>query len=120
MRIGLAIDPDTNDLFLRSDGSLAVVTETEAVGQHVRQRLKTFFGEWFLDTTIGVRWIQEIFARKYNPALAEAVVKGEILATDGVESIETFSIRFDRVSRGVIITNVDVMTDYDILTPVAV
>ena len=32
--IGLAIDPETNDLFLEGNG-LAVVTGSEAVGQHV-------------------------------------------------------------------------------------
>ncbi len=34
--IGLALDPETNDLFLQSDGSLAIVTKAEAVGQHAR------------------------------------------------------------------------------------
>lgn len=114
MRIGLAIDPATNDLFLQQDGSLAVVTEAEAVGQHVRQRLKAFAGEWFLDVTAGVPWIRDIFAKQYNPALAEAVVKNEILNTDGVTAINSFSVRFDRNTRGVIITSVTVMTDYDI------
>lgn len=113
MRIGIAIDPATNDVFKASDKNLATVTEAAAVGQHVRQRLKTFFGEWFLDTGVGVKWIQQIFARKYNPALAESVVKGEILATDGVTSIETFAIRFDRTTRGILIGDVEVITDYD-------
>lgn len=112
MRIGLAIDPDTNDLFFEAN-SLAVVTEAEAVGQHIRQRLKTFIGEWFLDTAAGVPWLQQIFAKHYNPALAEAVTKSEILATDGVVSIESFSVRFDRTSRGVIINSIEVLTDYD-------
>src|SRR5690606_2352093 len=82
--IGLAIDPATNDLFLRPNGELAIVRGAEAVGQHVRQRLKTFSGEWFLDTAAGVPWLDEILGRGYDPALAEAVVKGEVLDTDGV------------------------------------
>lgn len=111
--IGLALDPTTNDLFLRADKSLAVVTKAEAVGQHVRQRLKTFQGEWFLDTTAGVPWLAQIMGRGYDPALAEAVVKAEILATDGVKEITSFSVSFDRTLRNLIIRDIEVLTIYD-------
>lgn len=111
-RIGLALDETTNDLFV-ANNSLAVVTNAKAVGQHARQRLMTYFGEWFLDTTAGVPWISEIFAKRYDPALAEAVVKGVLLDTDGIVSIDTFSVRFDKTSRGVLIRDVAVTTDYD-------
>lgn len=113
MRIGIAIDPDTNDLFLGTDGNLAVVTDAAAVGQHVRQRLMTFEGEWFLDTTAGVPWLSDILGKRYDPELAESVVKAEILATDGVASIEAFSVSFQRSTRGLIIKDVAVLTDYD-------
>jgi hypothetical protein len=109
---GLAIDPDTNDLFIDGN-SLAVVRDAEAVGQHARQRLMTFRGEWFLDTTAGVTWLDEIFGRAYDPALAEAIVKTELVQTDGVESIDTFAIRFDRTTRGVIIDEIAATTVYD-------
>lgn len=51
VRIGLAIDQASNDLYLAADGNLAVATDALAVGQHGRQRLQTHAGEWFLDTT---------------------------------------------------------------------
>jgi len=111
--IGLAIDPVTNDLFLRPDGSLAVVRGAEAVGQHVRQRLKTFSGEWFLDTTAGVPWLDEILGRGYDPALAEAVVKGEVLDTDAVTEITSFSVRFDRQRRALEAFGIGIDTEYD-------
>lgn len=112
-RIGLALDPATNDLFLRTNGELAVVEDAHAVGQHVRQRLKTFEGEWFLDTTAGVPWLDQIMAKNYDPALAEAVVKAEILDTDGVTEITAFSVRFNRTIRNLDIHSVEVLTEYD-------
>lgn len=112
-RIGLGIDPITNDLFLRPDGQLAVVRDAEAIGQHVRQRLKFFEGEWFLDTTAGVPWLDEILGKAYDPALAEAVTKKEILDTDGVVEITAFSVRYNRVNRGMDIHSVELLTDYD-------
>ncbi|MCA0342009.1 MAG: hypothetical protein LCH99_20075 [Proteobacteria bacterium] len=111
-RLGLAIDQATNDLFLRADKSLAVVTDAEAVGQHTRQRLQTHEGEWFFDTSAGVPWLDQILGKAYDPALAEAVVKAEILDTDQVTGIEGFSVSFDRATRGLNIRSIEVMTGY--------
>lgn len=111
-RFGLAIDPETHDLFLEA-GNLAVVRGSEAIGQHVRQRLMTFEGEWFLDTTAGVPWLAQLMGRKYDPALAEAVVKAEILDTDGVVEITSFSVGFDQGVRRLNIRDVEVLTIYD-------
>lgn len=112
-RIGLAVDPVTNDIFLRADGNLAMVNDAEAVGQHARQRLQTYEGEWFLDTVAGVPWLDGILGSSYDPALAESVVKAELLDTEGVTEITSFSVRFTRQSRGLIIDSIEVLTDYD-------
>lgn len=109
----LAIDPATNDLFLDATGNLATVKDAEAVGQHVRQRLKTFEGEWFLDTTVGVPWIDQIFKKPYDPVIAEAVVKEEVLDTDGVTGIKDFNISLDPVTRNLIMKRIKVSTVYE-------
>jgi len=113
-RRGIGIDQDTNDLYFDSDGGLVMVTDAEAVGQHARERLQTFAGEWFLDTTIGVPWLTQILAQRYDPALAEAVTKAVLLGTDGVTGISSFSVSFDRLTRGLIMRSINVTTDYDV------
>lgn len=112
-RIGLAIDQATQDVYLDNAGNLVMVRNAEAVGQHVRQRLMTFEGEWFLDTTVGMTWLTEVMGRQYDPALAEALVKAHIMATDGVISIDTFSVSFAKVQRNLIVSSVYISTDYD-------
>jgi hypothetical protein len=115
-RVGLALQRDGSapaDLYLDDTGSLALVHNTEAVGQHARQRLMTFEGEWFLDRQAGVPWIRDILGGQYDPVLAEAVIKAEILDTDGVVDINSFSVRFDRSVRGLSAFNIDVLTEYD-------
>ena len=115
-RIGLALRRDGSapaDLYLDENGSLAVVRDTEAVGQHVRQRLMTYLGEWFLDRFVGVPWIRDIVGHGYDPVMAESVLKAEILDTDGVTEINSFSVRFDNSTRGLAAYDIDVMTDYD-------
>lgn len=111
-RIGIAIDQTTNDLIF-ADGNLVMARDALAVGQHARQRLSTFDGEWFLDTTVGVPWLNQILGKRYDPALAESVVKASLLATDGVTEITSFSVSFGRATRGLSIRSVNVLTDYD-------
>lgn len=112
-RVGLSIDEATNDLHFTADGDLIISRDAHAVGQHARQRLQTFEGEWFLDGTVGVPWLTQILGHKYDPALAEAVVKARLLGTDGVTGINAFAVSFDRASRGLHIRSIEVTTDYD-------
>lgn len=115
-RIGLALRRDGSapaDLYLDATGNLAIVRDTEAIGQHVRQRLMTYEGEWFLDSSAGVPWVRDILGGQYDPVLAESVLKAEILDTEGVTEISSFSVRFDLEVRGLSAYNIDVLTDYD-------
>lgn len=115
-RTGLSLKREGNapaDLHLDSKGNLVMVHDAEAVGQHARQRLMTFEGEWFLDRTAGVPWIRDILGGQYDPVLAESVIKAEILDTDGVVEINSFSVRFDRSVRGLSAFDIEVLTEYD-------
>lgn len=109
----LAIDPITNDLYKDATGNLATVKDAEAIGQHARQRLKTFEREWYLDTTVGVPWIDQIFKKPYDPVMAEAIVKEEVLDTDGVTGIKDFNISLDPVTRNLIMRKIKVATIYE-------
>ena len=115
-RKGLALKrfgDDPADIFLDESGNLAIVENAEAIGQHARQRLMTFDGEWFLDKDAGATWLTDILGQTYNPILAEALTKTEILETDGVTEIESFSIRFDQNLRHLKSYDISVKTEYD-------
>lgn len=107
------VDGAPADLHLSDDGQLATVSDAHAVGQHVRQRLKTFSGEWFLDAEAGVPWLDDILGRGYDAALAEAIIKAEILQTHGVEEITSFSVSFDDERRELRAASITVLTIYD-------
>jgi len=111
--IGLAINATTNDLYLGTDNNLATVSGAHAIGQHARQRLKSHEGEWFLDTSAGVPWLQDVMGRQYDQALAEAVIKDAIAATYGVTEINSFSARFDASKRALEAYSIAVATIYD-------
>lgn len=108
----LNLHPDTNDLFLTRSGNLSVCVDAEAVAIHIKNRLMTFKGEWFLDIEAGVPWLLEIMGKNYDPAMAEAVVKSEIMATHGVVEITSFSVAFAGDLRKLDIKQISVMTIY--------
>lgn len=107
----LNVHPETNDLFLSENGDLSVAKGERAVGVHIKNRLMTFKGEWFLDTDAGVPWLHDLLGSRYDPALAEAVVKAEILNTHGVVEITSFSVAFVNDLRKLDIREITVLTD---------
>ena len=80
-----------NDIIIRN-GSFATISDGEQVLQHVRTRLQFYLEEWFLDTRSGTSWLQEIFVKPFNPALAESVLKTRIANTPELSSITDFSM----------------------------
>ncbi len=92
---------DSNNDLLLVDGSIATVRNGAEVLQHVRTRLLFYQEEWFLDSSAGFPWFQEVFKRPARPGNVEALVKRSILETPGVDEILTFSLNFDRVTRNV-------------------
>lgn len=111
--IGLSIQPH-NDVHLDASGNLVFVTDAEAIGQHVRQRLKFWAGEWFLNTEAGIDWTRYILGRAPSEQpIAEAVIKREILQTPGVAEILAFDASYDPRSRGLRITRCVVATVFD-------
>lgn len=111
--IGLSILPH-NDLRLDGTGSPVMVTDAEAIGEHLRQRLMFWNGEWFLDKDAGVEWTRYILGRPPGELqLAESIIKAEIAATPGVSEILEFSAVYDRASRGLRIDRCQVATVFD-------
>ncbi|TNC14928.1 hypothetical protein FF100_04960 [Methylobacterium terricola] len=103
-----------NDLTLDETGNLRMVYDAEAVGEHARQRLMFFKGEWFLDPSIGVDWFGQVLGfASSRMQVAEAIVKRVILQTPGVTGLRQVSTTYDRAIRGVRIEGVEVDTEFD-------
>jgi len=111
--VGLSIQPH-NDLRLDATGSPMLVYDAEAIGEHIRQRLMLWRGEWFLNEDAGVEWTKYVLGRPPSELpLAESIIKAEIAATPGVTEILEFSAVYDRASRGLRIERCQVATVFD-------
>ena len=95
--IGRAVNK-CNDLFLEN-GHIATVDKGDQVIQHVRERLLTYQDEWFLDTSAGLPYFQEIFTKPVNAVLTESAIRNEILQTPDVEKLTSFEFSFDKSKR---------------------
>ncbi len=85
-------------------GLANIADSPEAVGQNVKSRLQLLQGEWFLDTSAGVPYLQQIAVKPANLPLAAALIKAQILGTDGVSAITDFAMNFDTGTRRLTVT----------------
>lgn len=90
----LALNSVTWDLQTDVNGNIAVASGAAALAQDAASAIKTFLGEVWWDTTVGVRWMQSILAR--NPPLS--VLKQQLvdaaLTVSGIVSARVFISSF--------------------------
>lgn len=111
--IGRALDSN-NDLILEG-GSFKLVNDAEETIQHVRTRLLTYQGEWFLNLLAGVPYFQEIFTKPVNLANIESIFKTAILETDGVSKLLEFSMDYEGNSTRRLTVSFSAETEYGVI-----
>ncbi|MCK4521363.1 MAG: hypothetical protein KAU20_02230 [Nanoarchaeota archaeon] len=78
---------------------LVLIDGIEQVAQNLRIRLWFFFGEWFLDTSQGVRFFEDVNVKEPNFPNIESLLKDMILSTQDVQSLLEFTMEYDRTQR---------------------
>ena len=100
-----------NDMFLDVNGNWAGFTSRiDDVGQILKCRLQTFLGEVKTDLKKGVDYHGIIFTDFLTAQSKINELVRVIIATDGVKSIENFSISPDK-SKGIMGYDFTIMTD---------
>jgi len=79
------------------------VDQPEAVGQAVETGLRLFQGEWFTNTSAGVPWRQSILG-KHSQSTYDLILKSQILNTQGVKTLDSYSSSIDTSTRLVTVT----------------
>ena len=80
-----------NDLAIINNNFALTVNDSDAeIEQRLRQNLQTFLGEWFLDITIGVPYLQLVYVKGVAAILIESAFKDIITDTPGVVALTQF------------------------------
>lgn len=87
----LLLNSLTGDLVFQNGESPVTQLQADIVAQRLRITLYTFYGEWFLNTEIGVPYIQQIFTKVKKKSTIDLIFQGLIAADPGVIEILTFT-----------------------------
>jgi hypothetical protein len=107
-------DPVVNDIAV-VNYDFMLVDGIDQIRQKIKIRLQFFLGEWFLDTSIGVPFWNEVHLKNPNKVKVDAALKATILDTPGVNSLTAYDSTFDVASRTLTV-NFTVDTIYGELT----
>ena len=64
---------------------------TDAVAQRVFILLRTFENEWYLNTTTGIPYLQQILGKKTSKTAIDRIIQQKVLNEEGVASIERYA-----------------------------
>lgn len=87
----LLLDTLTGDLVFTNGQCPVTQLQADIVAQRLRIALYTYYGEWFLNETIGVPYIQQIFTKVSKKSTIDLIFQGIISADPGVIEIISFS-----------------------------
>jgi hypothetical protein len=104
MSFDLALHRNTHDLvFPVVPGSSRVevwpIEGADRVAQQVKITLLAFLGEWFLDTTFGVPYLESILVKGPHMPSVETLLRARISAVPDVSRIEYLALDFDQPRR---------------------
>lgn len=112
--VDIALHANDHDILIK-DGDFLLIDNAERVAQQIKVKLLTFLGEWFLDTTWGVPYLEYILVKQPNQELIEQILSEQILSVDDVKSLNALELDYQVKVRTLII-NYEVSTEYGLIT----
>ncbi|WP_454691121.1 hypothetical protein [Achromobacter aloeverae] len=102
MSVDLLLAGD-RDLSLDTAGRTALVDGARRVAQQIGITLRAFLAEWFLDTTFGVPYFEDVLVKAPDRAQVEAVIRARIMAVPDVRAVTSLDLSIDREERSLLI-----------------
>lgn len=112
--LDIALDARTHDIVL-VDGDMLFIDNAERVAQQIKIQLLTFYGEWYLDTTWGVPYLEYILVKNPNFTIIRQIFKEQILSVDDVKSVDSLEVEYDAQTRTMKV-DYTASTEYGLIT----
>lgn len=95
-----ALDPEDGDIQSSPDDGDAVFNSGAAgIASDLECALNTWLGEWYLDTSIGFPWLQDVLGQRYDAALVRRDIQTLCLSRLGVVGFQNYAATFDEDER---------------------
>lgn len=112
--VDIALHANDHDILIK-DGDFLLIDNAERVAQQIKVKLLTFLGEWFLDNTWGVPYLEHILVKQPNQELIKQILSEQISSVDDVKSLNALELDYQVKVRTLII-NYEVSTEYGLIT----
>lgn len=112
--LDIALDAKTHDLVIK-DGDFLHIDNAERVAQQIKIQLLTWYGEWFLDITHGVPYLEYILVKNPNFTLIRQVLMEQIQKVTDVDSVDSLEIEYNAKARKIQV-DFTVSTKYGVVT----
>lgn len=96
--VDVALDAKKHDIVIK-DGDILLIDNAERVAQQVKIMLLTWLGEWFLDTTHGVPYLEYILVKSPDLQLIRSILLKKIESVDGVDDVSELELDYNRQER---------------------
>lgn len=97
--VDIALRIGAHDLLIADGGDILLIDNAERVAQQIQIKLKSFLGEWFLDTSYGVPYFEYILVKDPNMTHIRSILRQQIGEVDDVTKVPDLSLSFDRQNR---------------------
>jgi hypothetical protein len=89
----------SHELALSDTGDLMLVDGAERTAQQIKVTLLAFLGEWFLDESFGVPYLESVLVKAPDRAQLEAIFRARIADVPGVRRVQRLELLIDREHR---------------------
>ena len=96
-------------------GVCRLISGAGQVGQEIKILLLTFLGEWFLDTSHGIPYLEKVMVKAPNRTEIEAILMAKIKEIPQVSSVNKMTLQIDHPARTFYV-EADVDTDEGLVT----
>lgn len=115
MAYDIAMDINTNDIILSESNDCMMIDNAERVAQQILITLRFWLGEWFLNVTEGVPYLEYILIKRPNLSHIQQILTEQIQSVEGVNAVTAMTLDFDQRARKLYV-DYTATTDYGLLT----
>lgn len=109
----IALSTENHDLIIK-DSDFILIGDAARVAQQIKIKLKFFLGEWFLRTTDGVPYLENILVKNPNLTHVRSIFRQQISSVDDVIAVNALNISLNSQKRELTV-NFEAQTNYGLI-----